>query len=116
MIFRKVPRGGAIQTVAHKMDVIVSEHYGGRNITSADHLERFYFAPDLGLIRWQRWENFALARLPDIHQMGKPTLPYSAPHHQMADDRLPQLDNVHRGGGQLVCREVPVVRPDMLGL
>jgi hypothetical protein len=87
MIFRKVPRGGVIQTVARKMDVIVSEHYGGRNITSADHLERFYFARDLGLIRWERWENFALLRPPDIHQMADliaisrrcMPLPYSAP-------------------------------------
>jgi hypothetical protein len=65
MMFRKV-RGGVIQTVARKMDVIASEHYCGRNITSADHLERFYFARDLGLIRWERWENFALLRPPDM--------------------------------------------------
>jgi hypothetical protein len=69
IMFRKVARGRVVQTVARKMDLIVSEHYGAKSITSADHLERFYFARDLGLIRWERWENFALLRPPDVNQM-----------------------------------------------
>lgn len=36
----------------HKLSVVVSEHYGGSDIPSADHLERFYFARGLGMVRW----------------------------------------------------------------
>ena len=36
---------------------IISEHYDGRDIPRARHLERFWFGSDLGMLRWERWEN-----------------------------------------------------------
>jgi hypothetical protein len=50
------------------VDAIVSEHYGGAAIATAEHLERFVFARDLGMVRWERWENAAIARRPDLGQ------------------------------------------------
>lgn len=50
------------------VDAIVSEHYGGADITTAHHLERFVLARDLGMVRWERWENAAIARRPDLPQ------------------------------------------------
>lgn len=54
------------QISAVLVDAIVSEHYGGPQIAGADHLERFIFARDLGMVRWERWENTAIRRDPDI--------------------------------------------------
>ncbi|MFH5924797.1 hypothetical protein [Roseomonas xinghualingensis] len=39
------------------MDVIVSEHFGGATIPEAGHLERFWYARGLGMVRWERWED-----------------------------------------------------------
>lgn len=36
---------------------LVSSHFGGRSIATADHLERFYFTRELGWTRWERWQN-----------------------------------------------------------
>jgi hypothetical protein len=69
MTFRVVTRTKSIQSIIRNVDVLVSEHYAGDDITHADHLERFYFARDLGLVRWERWENFAAKRPPEIHRM-----------------------------------------------
>ena len=41
---------------------LVSDHFGGRDLASADHLERFYFTRELGLIRWERWQNATRAK------------------------------------------------------
>ena len=60
--FRVVGKSEPPTDFVKPVDVIVSEHYGGNQIVSADHLERFYFARDLGLIRWERWENFDLPK------------------------------------------------------
>src|SRR4029079_17625507 len=38
----------------HELEVILSEHYGGSAVYVADHLERFFFARGLGLVRWER--------------------------------------------------------------
>jgi hypothetical protein len=57
--FRIPDKSERLAETIRPVDVIISEHYGGEQMTSADHLERFYFARDLGLIRWERWENFA---------------------------------------------------------
>lgn len=43
-------------------EIVVSEHYGGASIERANHLERFWFARGLGMVRWERWENAALSR------------------------------------------------------
>ncbi len=36
---------------------LVSEHFGGRSVADADHLERFQFTQALGYTRWERWQN-----------------------------------------------------------
>lgn len=46
------------------LDVVVSEHYGGRDIATADHLERFFFARGLGMVRWELWSNRRVSRDP----------------------------------------------------
>lgn len=38
------------------LKTMVSGHYGGADVASADHLERFYFTRELGLTRWERWQ------------------------------------------------------------
>jgi hypothetical protein len=50
------------------VDAIVSEHYGGGAIATADHLERFVLARDLGMVRWERWDNAARSRRTTIAQ------------------------------------------------
>ncbi len=55
----------AVRTLEHRLDVVVSEHFGGTSIETADHLERFHLAKGLGLVRWERWSNNAVARDPD---------------------------------------------------
>jgi hypothetical protein len=46
-------------------EVLVSEHFGGASLDTANHLERFWFARGLGLTRWERWEHIGRSRLPD---------------------------------------------------
>jgi hypothetical protein len=58
--YRAVAANKAVRTGSWDVDTIVSEHFGGRSIQAADHLERFYFGRGLGKYRWERWE--ALAR------------------------------------------------------
>jgi hypothetical protein len=55
--FRLIDALPTVETVSRSLEVIVSEHYGGHDIDSADHLERFFFAKGLGLVRWERWAN-----------------------------------------------------------
>lgn len=57
---------GQVATIP--VDAIVSEHFGGAEIATAEHLERFVLARDLGMVRWERWENPAIARRPDLAQ------------------------------------------------
>ena len=58
---------GAVAVVA--AEVIVSEHFGGGSVARSDHLERFFLARGLGMVRWERWENFAISRRADRHEM-----------------------------------------------
>ena len=68
-------------------DIIVSEHFGGGSVARADHLERFFLARGLGLVRWERWENFSISRLARREEMAAtiagqgrcPGLDFSAP-------------------------------------
>jgi hypothetical protein len=39
------------------LDTLVSDHYGGADPDTADHVERFYFTRELGGTRWERWQN-----------------------------------------------------------
>ncbi len=48
------------------VEAIVSEHYGGGEIATAHHLERFVLARGLGMVRWERWENSARQRDPAL--------------------------------------------------
>ncbi len=64
--FRIVGPSGEAIVENHPLEVVISEHYGGGSIDTADHLERFFFARDLGLLRWERWANPAISRQPDI--------------------------------------------------
>jgi hypothetical protein len=50
---------------------LVSEHFGGRDVGGADHLERMYFTRQLGYTRWERWQNLAVHdRAADRRQAG----------------------------------------------
>jgi len=60
--FRIIDAGSRVTPTIRRLDVVVSEHYGGRDIGSADHLERFFFARRLGLVRWERWSNRRVSR------------------------------------------------------
>ncbi|HEX3862087.1 MAG TPA: hypothetical protein VHY35_10390 [Stellaceae bacterium] len=53
--FRAVPSQGDPITLT----TLISEHYGGTNRATADHVERFYFTRELGGTRWERWQNAA---------------------------------------------------------
>jgi hypothetical protein len=51
--YRAAPGQGAPVTLTS----LISEHYGGANRATADHVERFYFTRELGGTRWERWQN-----------------------------------------------------------
>ena len=46
---------------------LVSSHYGGNSVSSAAHLERFYFTRELGWVRWERWQNMKYSKDSDLH-------------------------------------------------
>jgi hypothetical protein len=62
--FRVVDDPSHVRELPVVLEVIVSEHYGGHDIRTADHLERFYLARGLGLVRWERWANANLPQPP----------------------------------------------------
>ncbi len=64
--YRAVAGSQPVRTGTWKVDSIVSDHFGGRSIESADHLERFYFGRGLGKYRWERWEELSRSRQPDV--------------------------------------------------
>ncbi len=47
------------QGASHALDTVISEHFGGQDVENSDHLERFFLAKGIGLIRWERWQNWA---------------------------------------------------------
>lgn len=51
--YRAAPGQGAPITLT----TLISEHYGGADRATADHVERFYFTRELGSTRWERWQN-----------------------------------------------------------
>lgn len=69
--FRIVDSLSHVRTSLFPLDVIVSEHYGGHDIRSADHLERFYLAKGLGLVRWERWANGNLRQPPAVTESNR---------------------------------------------
>jgi hypothetical protein len=64
----RIIRAGPVAAELRRLDVVVSEHYGGSDIPSADHLERFFLAKGLGLVRWERWANGNLAQPPAVQR------------------------------------------------
>ena len=44
------------------LTTLISEHYGGEEPQSADHVERFYFTRELGSTRWERWQSSSHSR------------------------------------------------------
>lgn len=66
--FRIISDGPVAVNLRHRLNVVVSEHYGGRDVPSADHLERFFLAKGLGLVRWERWANGNLAQPPAVQE------------------------------------------------
>ncbi len=51
-----VTYGGINGSRAKTLDSVVTDHYGGNSIATADHIERFYFTTVYGLTRWERWQ------------------------------------------------------------
>lgn len=43
---------------------LISDHFGGRDPAVARNMERFYLTRELGLVRWERWQNFQLQERP----------------------------------------------------
>jgi hypothetical protein len=66
--FRVIEGTSVVRSPRRELEVIVSEHYGGTDIVTADHLERFFFARSLGLVRWERWANGNLRQPPGVRQ------------------------------------------------
>jgi hypothetical protein len=44
------------------LEALVSTHYGGTAPESATHLERQYYTRELGLTRWERWQNMRFSK------------------------------------------------------
>jgi hypothetical protein len=58
--WRVVPfryRAGPGQGAPVTLSTLISDHYGGADPATADHVERFYFTRELGGTRWERWQN-----------------------------------------------------------
>jgi hypothetical protein len=51
--YRAMPGQGTPVTLS----TLISDHYGGADPATADHVERFYFTRELGGSRWERWQN-----------------------------------------------------------
>jgi hypothetical protein len=51
--YRAAPGQGEPVTLT----TLISDHYGGADRDTADHVERFYFTRELGGTRWERWQN-----------------------------------------------------------
>lgn len=51
------PFGGQGGARTRRIDAILSEHYGGADPATADHIEKFYLTRLYGLTRWERWQN-----------------------------------------------------------
>jgi hypothetical protein len=47
---------------------IQSEHFGGLDDAAAGHMERFYLARGIGLVRWERWEQLGRSPRPSLDE------------------------------------------------
>jgi hypothetical protein len=89
--FRLIDVDKKLTSVRRVLKVIVSEHYGGDAITSADHLERFFFAKSLGLVRWERWANGNFSQFSAVHD---------AAHILAQTDRCPSVSGYGSPGSK----------------
>jgi hypothetical protein len=103
--YRAAPGQGAPITLA----TLISEHYGGAERDTADHVERFYFTRELGGTRWEHWQNAKGNRRYDA------TMVAAAAARFAATGRCGEAP-VPEGGAQFVlldCREwTRIVPPD----
>jgi hypothetical protein len=73
------------------LPTIISEHFGRATIASSEAMERFYYAKDLGKIRWEAWstDHSMTAKAEALSRSGRcPALADSAP----PDDTWNMLD------------------------
>lgn len=52
----RVRSGGVVKSAG--FETLISDHFGGKAPELAPNMERFYFTRELGLLRWERWQNF----------------------------------------------------------
>lgn len=71
--------------------VIVSEHFGGKSVSAADHMERFYLAQGAGLVRWERWENTDLTKVAGAGERARQLADTGRCPPLSREDRLPPM-------------------------
>ena len=98
-VYRAGPGQGSPVTLTS----LISDHYGGAERDTADHVERFYFTRELGGTRWERWQNargnkqFSAALIAPAGSLvrgDRALRPRRATRRRRADgaDRLPRMD------------------------
>jgi hypothetical protein len=91
-------RTSAESRLSSPLLTLLSSHFGGREPTAADHLERFYFTRELGLTRWERWQNTRFSR--DV------AIDLRRSREFQASERCPVLEAAPGGEWVLLdCRE-----------
>jgi hypothetical protein len=57
----RVVQGNSVSVINRTLDIIMTNHYAGAspNPIMNTSLERFFFARNLGWVRWERWENLS---------------------------------------------------------
>src|SRR5581483_2811389 len=89
------------QGVPVTLPSLVSEHYGGGDPATADHVERFYFTRELGLTRWERWQNSRGNRQYDAAAVAAAAARFAAAGRRRdGTGRLPRMDP-HRAARRL---------------
>jgi hypothetical protein len=111
--YRAAPGQGTPVT----LESLVSEHYGGADPATADHVERFYFTRELGATRWERWQNTAKSHglFEAVFGAGRAT---QAAADIAASGRCSAADPPPGGAPMVIvdCREwTRIVRPDRGG-
>ncbi len=102
-------------------ETLVSDHFGGSDADSAGHLERMYFTRELGLTRWERWQNLGVKESAGGREKaaylaksgrcenfnngpgpGKPGLgePGGRQFRQLGDGGLPPMDEYRAAAGK----------------
>ena len=62
------------------LTTLISDHYGGADPATADHVERFYFTRELGATRWERWQNANGNRQYGAAQIAERAASYASTH------------------------------------